>query len=652
MSRAYYDRPEGTKTVNVKAMTYVPGAAGMREGEGIYFDQQDFADIIRPTTGMQAGQTNEVDASTFTHIQDVFNHPYCQIGSIGVNLATCLAKGQYFNNEKKNEISQRSNFFNYTYFPVVYNLEGVPVVAPFAACYSATEPSRAGVGHPAQFIPYNCVGTGHVVNVDISTIADSNCQKSVMSAIEFTRPNPGSYIWFMRAFNLHHGKQGITTPPKIRGASLGLALAACIMGGPSIMYTGFIRRMPQGYFAQWEGGVSSFKLNPQIDQQGNPINVGNAVQLTDADGNKNDAWNVDDIVEDVDMIPAKMIAAATVFKIPLVVPHKSSYNGSIAKWLATVSQRRSDGRPISSNEEFYGTTLVQSVIGRFYSTSKADQGIPLDINKVSTLLATSLPEALQLACIAWPMYADLKFNMPESEYGSDLTRSWVDKPLHLLEERHRRAVGQSKLGRAILRTAPDSAERRSAVDALYRDRAVRKQGRDAIANKAKSGRDARTAVKKTAAQKRVSDKAAAAKSKLLSAKQVTRQPTAQKRQRQLSATRSIKLSGTEAKKRGPGAGKTTRLGEVVTVRHASGTPEYVSRTKDLAPRFIPADAQDRGRATYGYVPVGVPQKRSTNPEEDTSSASKYRRGEQGAAYEGEPEGAAITSLFDGAGDEL
>lgn len=290
-------------------------------------------------------------------------------------------------------------FYNYTYFPVVYSNGADTRCAMFMACYSSQKPTETVVGHHSVWSEYKL--QNGVCNVDISTIADNNATLSLISAIEMTRPVPKSYIWLCRAFAYNAGydttiQVNVRDPPRIAGASFGLALAACILGSAPVAYTGFVKKMPSGYFDNNydntgnSSGFALIKRDYSYDETVPLDNHGKRPRIVDIGGIP--AMHVNDIVEDVQMLPVKIaFCAANAF--PLVIPHKSTYNQNLQKLLVNLAKSKTP----------YAQYLqaVSGDIARMYSTVEVDQGIPFASAGTNVLLATTLGNAVQLGAISF-----------------------------------------------------------------------------------------------------------------------------------------------------------------------------------------------------------------------------------------------------------
>lgn len=296
------------------------------------------------------------------------------------------------------EPQEDGNFYNFTYFPVVYSNGAQTNCAMFMSCYASFEPTPEMVGHRPMWSTYKLQGNASCL-IDVSTIADNNATLSLMSAIEMTRPRPGSYIWLARAFMRKDvDSVPIADPPRIAGASFGLSLAACIMGGSPIAYTGFVKKMPSGFLDNNydnDQDTSGFSLvKADIVKMGPVSREGQYGRGAQIEAVK--AMHVNDIVEEVQMLPIK-IAFCKANRFPLVIPHKSTYNQSLDKLLKSLSE---------SKRSPYAAFL-QSVYGdiaRMYGTVQVDQGIQFATANTTVLLATTLGNAIQLSAIAFIQY--------------------------------------------------------------------------------------------------------------------------------------------------------------------------------------------------------------------------------------------------------
>lgn len=276
---------------------------------------------------------------------------------------------------------------NYTYFPAIHwrradhpeqVASGQPVTSGFTcrmwACfYTSFRPSDQLIGHRAEFVDVALDNDkADFVLVDTALLRGVDAVRSLISALRTTHPTTGAYIWFrnMSAWTLGPGGAVNLQPEPLQGVSFGLALAACIMRGPPVAYTGFLRSMGTEY-------------------------TSNSAPMPD--GRLPNVWSADDVVEEVRGLPYKVVCSV-VNQFPLVIPHKSTFNYST---MSAVTQKLRE-----SNSAF-----LYQYVQRAYSTVDSCVGRAYHLKNSPILLATTLPEALQLACYAYIVYNDARAPM-------------------------------------------------------------------------------------------------------------------------------------------------------------------------------------------------------------------------------------------------
>lgn len=250
-----------------------------------------------------------------------------------------------------------TNWWHYCYFPGV--VKGVAM--PYAVVYCSFEPDPAFVGHPPHFVPFTVASTGQSLFVDDSMFGDVNVALSVQSSLNLTRPVPGSYIWFTRMFDPVYSQEG---EGMLMGASMGLAVGACVVGSPSIAYSGFMKNI---------------LVEPGKD--GWPDAVMNR---RSADTN----WvsRPSDVVEDVQELGPKVVWALK-SRMYLVIPAKSVFDQPMQKLL--------------SDERFLRSWFLLQYGPLAFGTPQLDEGVSLKTVNTPILVASTLPDAVLLACLAW-----------------------------------------------------------------------------------------------------------------------------------------------------------------------------------------------------------------------------------------------------------
>lgn len=339
--------------------------------------------------------------------------------------------------EWEKEMYNTYNYFlNYTFFPTVFWDQSTRTFLslPFACFYSSHKPTDAAVGHPTTWVQLNLRLSGRQVWVDTACIADNNALLSLLASLETSGPMASSYIWFSVAWN--DGYDAV--PRRIGGASFGLSLAACVMGGASLFYTGFIKRIPPD-IGKWKD--KSFVK----------------------------AFHTDDIVEDVKYIPVK-VAYCLQHRYPIVIPHLSSFMSSIES--------------IIKRHPAYEQLVVLGM-KEFYTTTESDAGIAYIDRKQLILAGTTVPEACQLASIAWlgwrlPGTRAIKsslYDVPEYVQGR-----YLQDPSGKLTSQHEQSIANSKARSKLIKeqgftAAFDQAAERSIARAnATSEKVARKRG--------------------------------------------------------------------------------------------------------------------------------------------------------------------------------
>ena len=306
-------------------------------------------------------------------------------------------------------------FLNYTFFPVIrssWARDRTPIFVPsiFMCCYSSSKPSNSAVGHIPNFVPYNV--NLKEIHIDVSLLSDASANLSIMAALETTRPAPGSYIWFTHMTSEQEYKSDGYRELLLSGASMGLSVAACVMGAPSVMYTGYIRREPADNISKLLT-QSQYERGRANGNQWDPTYV----RDVDIEGIKYkgiEALRTDDIVEEVQMVGMKAILAL-MSGFPLVMPHKTAYNGPLENI-------------VKHYKSLSGLTGYRDAL---VSTVQFDQGIDYLAGKSPLLLATTLIEAVYLGGLAYlayvvhPMIQVLGFATNENRVGTASINDFV-----------------------------------------------------------------------------------------------------------------------------------------------------------------------------------------------------------------------------------
>lgn len=272
-------------------------------------------------------------------------------------------------------------WYNYAYFPAVRYDKPSHVMAcrMMAVHYANWKPSDRLAGHVCKWVPVNVRDGQMHVDIGIFPKMDMNSLRSLQAAITCTSPSAGSFMWFsdqtLADKPLPEGPLGPavwpmvyhTNFPGIRGASLGLAIASCVVGNMPCVLTGYLRKVPD---------LANYP-KPAWDQTSGAITSANAAE----------AVRVDDIVEDVQCLSTKA-AFCAYYNHQIIMPHKGFFGQDLQKHI------------IGKNKPYEPDKQYMLAMGkRFYSTVQLSQGIPIQSDFVGVLLATTLAECAQLSAL-------------------------------------------------------------------------------------------------------------------------------------------------------------------------------------------------------------------------------------------------------------
>ena len=256
------------------------------------------------------------------------------------------------------------DWYNFTYFPAVVGETAVP----YAVIYCSSVPSAQAVGHLPSWVPYTVATSGRTVNVDRSMLfaGDHNCEQALISALNLARPANNSYLFLTQAW----GDYAATETP-IAGASLGLAVACCIMGAPPAAYTGFTKNVIVDI-----GGVNS-----STDRDARYNRMTKEVEAVS---------KLSAVVEDVQQLGPK-IQWAIANDFPLVLPH------------GVVDSQQLWDRGVDTllNNSRWTQSWNIADIGPFtFSMAQMNAGHEMYKQGTKLLIATTVTDAVILAVVA------------------------------------------------------------------------------------------------------------------------------------------------------------------------------------------------------------------------------------------------------------
>lgn len=292
------------------------------------------------------------------------------------------------NTTKTNWDSGSQPWYNYAFFPVIRSYGKLRRVMTYVAFYSNFDPWAKGqrpdgvVGDgpgeqtplgpgaeqviplsPPQWMQYQTTQDpvtqlSESIWIDMQYIGNDDCRLSIQASLENTRPANGSYICFfpyvvpevfrdegMRTYMISSTER-ISDAWKVSGPSLGLALAAAILGAPSVYYTGFIRYI-----------IPEHVLNKDRTSSDPYTRVQKQINF----------------VEFVDQIPLKAAYCAT-HDLPLIFPNKDEFqkpqSDKISKVVAAVAgflpnvyttADLEDGRPFMTRRSATPLCMVATI---------------------------------------------------------------------------------------------------------------------------------------------------------------------------------------------------------------------------------------------------------------------------------------------------
>lgn len=349
-----------------------------------------------------------------------------------------LSRHQSLTGEPQMGWDDNGPFLNYAFFPTILTTKQFgKCVVPFCALYSSFQPTSGGDGilpHIADWREFKTVGgITRTLNVDVALIGDTNSEYAIVSALNMTQPRQGSYVSIFPA----PGDMGFLDAmfPElrrnaVRGASLGLAVAAAVLGMPSIAYTGYVRKLapdmrdqsgkykgqefdPAGY-AALTGGVDFPQRQPVTGLQ--PV------------------FRSSDMVEDVDMLGFKC-AWSIVHQFPLIIPYKSDFQMPVVPEFLRSERAQRQSYLLTMAPEAY--TMVQ-----------AEEGIPFTLAKTPILIAVTLAEATILSAYAWigfKVSKDVAVQNAMRTINERAYKTYADKTLDTKMHQYHKGIVQRKL---------------------------------------------------------------------------------------------------------------------------------------------------------------------------------------------------------------
>lgn len=283
-----------------------------------------------------------------------------------------------FNHEQWDKAGEE--WYNYTYFPCVF--EGGQCY-PYMVVYCCQEPVASAVGHLPSWTDYTVQTSGAVIKIDTAMMAGPDIVLAVKSAINLTRPANGSYLFITRAWGQYEQSEGT-----VQGPSLGLAVAACILGGVPVAYTGFTRNI----IANVQGsGATQGSFDTRLSRRTGEIEHVSKLSA---------------IVEDVRELGPK-IRWAVQNNFPLVLPHSTQFDMAITSLLG--------------NESWAASWMLPNLSRFVFTSAQLDAGYQFEKQGTKLMLATTVNDAILLGVLAAMNDAmdpeKLKYTNPEMALG-------------------------------------------------------------------------------------------------------------------------------------------------------------------------------------------------------------------------------------------
>ncbi len=354
--------------------------------------------------------------------------------------------------------------YTYTFFPGVFSSDVSAAVVPYIVIYSAQKPEPTMLYHTPSYERLNGINRKDIY-IDFALLNDSNSHMAVISAVKGAAVFENSYLTFSPFVSEADFKKGGQVW-RVRGASLGLSVAAALRFFPPIMYTGYLRNFGP-HMQPGKGTQNTFPAGFPSDPQGRiEFNINNL-----------------DWVEDVQKVGMKASwAVETGF--PLIIPYKTSFGWPFQSF---------DRKMMEVHKDTY------MLATQWYSAMKLESGLPY--NDVPVSVAGTLVEACVLGYLMGNAYAldpsDGFMQFKLIDFDSTSNDVWAQKMLGAEEAFSKKKV-QRKEEIKVLKMHPD-----------YNAVATTLKGKEEITNreetarKAAAERDAKIATFKDRLAKRI-----------------------------------------------------------------------------------------------------------------------------------------------------
>lgn len=300
--------------------------------------------------------------------ESIYKTPGDLFGKVAEN---CYGRRQRFSTSSRTQPGMHGwdrketnhSFFHYTFFPAVSQSNRYDAISGqrevgisallYAVFYSSDRPPDSllpqyGVWVDVKTAPPFAT-TCHVHN---GCVGDDAFDISFQASLENFAPQEGSWIWICPLDERARGSKEF----RVSGPSAGMAVAACLLGMPSILYTGFIRSvLPDKKILPRPIG------NQYIGEMARAVNF----------------------VENVSLVEAKVLFAMTI-GMPICFPTSSQMDKTIETQVTNF---------VNAN---YLTHVAKSI----YTATQLEDGVPFQDFKTYMYMASTVADAVAVASVA------------------------------------------------------------------------------------------------------------------------------------------------------------------------------------------------------------------------------------------------------------
>jgi len=297
-----------------------------------------------------------------------FANPGILFGEVARN---CYGRRQRFSTSSRTQPSLHGwdrretnhSFFHYTFFPAVSQSNRYDAISGqqnvgisamlYAVFYSSDRPPDSLLPSYGTWVDVKTAPpfptTCHVHN---GCVGDDAFDISFQASLENFAPQEGSWIWICPMNDYARQSKEF----RVSGPSAGMAVAACLLGMPSIMYTGFIRSvLPDKKILPRPIG------NQYIGEMARAVNF----------------------VENVSLVEAKVLFAMTI-GMPICFPTSSQMDKTIETQVTNF---------VNNN---YLTHVAKSI----YTATQLEDGVPFQNFKTYMYMASTVADAVAISAVA------------------------------------------------------------------------------------------------------------------------------------------------------------------------------------------------------------------------------------------------------------